>query len=143
MGYIHGSNLLAGEYADNSFTPFGYSKSCSVNYSAETKERMHKQQDNSNKKFADKTVNKISCTVQTEGFVMAESDTDLGYKQLRAKMLAGEPVTLRWGERASSGIITPMEGSFLITSLDLNAPADDDATYTASFENSGPVAPVA
>lgn len=146
--YVHGSDLLlgietAGTGSTVVFTPLGFSKSCSVKYSTETKERMHKNQSNSSKQWADKSVSKLSCSISAEGFFASDGSTiENAYETLEEKWLAGEKVVLKWGERATSGVTNAKKGTFVITSLELSGPADDDATWSASFENSGAITTV-
>ena len=60
------------------------------------------------------------------------------YDELLEAMDSGEPVKLKYayaGEEAKKYRV----GLFVITSLQRNDPADDDSTYSASFENTGRV----
>lgn len=50
-----------------------------------------------------------------------------------------KPVKLKYGFATDEGTEEHEEGLFVITSLEENSPADDDATYSASFENTGNV----
>lgn len=56
--------------------------------------------------------------------------------------LTSSPVSLYFGKKASpSGVLDTTEtyanGSFLITSVEMNAPDGDNATYTVNFECAG------
>ena len=60
------------------------------------------------------------------------------YATLKKLMLEGTPVKLTYcfvGETAA------YSGTYIITSLDLDAPAGDDSKYSLTFENSGAVTP--
>ena len=54
-------------------------------------------------------------------------------------MKARKPVKLKYGFAQETTGDKYEEGLFVITSLEESSPADDDATYSATFENSGVV----
>lgn len=130
-GYIHGSDLLlmVGEDA------LGHSKSCEIQNQAETKERATKETSNTGK-WKEKSVTALSVSVSSEGFSFY-GDT-MGYDALLAMWEAGKPVTLKYAHRGEE-TTKYRTGQFIITNLTENAPADDDATYSISLENSGEV----
>lgn len=133
-GYIHGSDLLLlidGE-------ALGHSKTCSIKNSAETKSRATKETSNTGK-WEDKSVTKLSVSISAEGFSFY-NDT-LGYPQLLAKWKEGQPVTVKYAHRDEEAT-KYRTGSFIITDIEETAPADDDATYSISLENSGEVSEV-
>lgn len=133
-GYIHGSDLLlmiAG-------TALGHSKTCSIKNTAETKGRATKETSHSGK-WEEKAVTKLSVSISAEGFSFY-NDT-LGYPQLLALWKAGTPVQVKYAHRGEE-TTKYRTGSFIITDLEESAPADDDATYSISLENSGEVTEV-
>lgn len=77
----------------------------------------------------------LSISISVEGLCFyGESET--GYKALVKAWKAGESVTVKCMERENSD--NPyLQGKFIISSLERTDPAQDDATYTASFENDG------
>lgn len=114
--------------------PMGYSATCKISNSTETGERVTKERGEG--RFKEKYVKSVSEQITTEGFEVTGSRTP--YADLKKLMLEGTPVKLTYcfmGETAA------YSGTYIITSLDLDAPAGDDAKYSLTFENSGAVAP--
>lgn len=132
QGYIHGSNMIL--YVEDK--ALGHSKSCTIQNQAETKERSTKETSNTGK-WNEKSVAKLSVSVSAEGFVF-EGDDEFGYNKLLELWEKAEPVTLKYAYRGEEKT-KYRTGQFLITSLEESDPADDDSTYSVSFENSGPV----
>jgi hypothetical protein len=68
------------------------------------------------------------------------------YDQLKDLMLAGEPIevhySLRDGDSRTGKTEGGYKGNFIITSLELDGQAGDDAKYSISLENSGAVTKV-
>lgn len=139
MSYIHGSNLILGIMVSTTFTPFGHSSGCKISSSAETSE--HATKESSAGKWVDKSVKKLSVSLSAEGFRF-EGD-DMNFPELWTLWKAGEPVTCRYCIRDSStgvgSTTTYYSGNFIITSLEENASADDDATYSVSLESCGEI----
>lgn len=135
-GYIHGSDLLMGIYEGNEFKPFGHSSSCEIENTAETKSRATKETTNTGR-WEDKSVSNFSVSVNVSGFRFY-GDEGLNYPELLKIWEAGDPVTVRYAHRGEEKTCY-REGKFIITSLKESAPADDDATYDLSMENSGKV----
>ena len=104
-----------------------------ISYSGETKERVTK--DTENGAFSQKTVTKLSCTITCEA--LRVFNKDVGFEKLLELFKKREPVKLKYGFADNSGSYE--EGMFVITSLEESSPADDDATFTAQFENTGAV----
>lgn len=104
-----------------------------ISYSGETKERVTK--DTGNGAFSEKSVTKLSCSITCEA--LTTFNTDMGYEKLLAIMKARKPVKLKYGYSETETGVTYEEGLFVITSLEQSSPADDDATYSSTFENTG------
>lgn len=114
--------------------PMGYSTTCKISNSAETVERVTKERGLG--RFKEKYVKSVSEQITTEGFEVTGSRTP--YADLKKLMLEGTPVTLTYcfvDETAG------YSGEYIITSLDIDAAAGDDAKYSLTFENTGAVAP--
>lgn len=112
--------------------PMGFSTTCKISNSAETGERVTKERGEG--RFKEKYVKSVSEQITTEGFEVTGSRTP--YSDLKDLMLKGTPVTLTYcfvGETAG------YSGTYIITSLDIDAPAGDDAKYSLTFENTGEV----
>ena len=142
-GYIHGSDMLVGMMLEDTFTPMGHSKTCTISNKAETKERAvkptleTKAAASSGGKWKEKSVSGLSVEISSEGFKFYGDE--MGYDKLLELWEKSEPVTVRYALRGEE-TTKYREGKFLITSLDETSPSDDDSTYTISLENSGPVA---
>ena len=135
-GYVHGSDLLLGFYESTTFIALGHSKSCDIEYKADTKERATKEASNTGK-WTEKGVEKLSVNINAEGFHCYE-DTANGKDKLIELMTAGVPVPLRYAHRGEE-LTKYRTGNFIITSVKETAPADADASYSVTFENSGAV----
>lgn len=134
-GYIHGSNLILGMKKEEIFNPLGYSKTCSIQNKAETKDRATKNKANDGK-WKGKGVTSLSVSISAEGFCCY--DENFGYDELLELWESGQSIMLQYCHRGEE-TKKVREGLFVITSLEEQAPADDDATYSVSFENDGPV----
>lgn len=85
-----------------------------------------------------KAVTGLSVSISFEGLVCYD-ETEGGLKDLLALWKTGQPVEVKGFERGSDA--TPyISGQFVFSSLDCDAPAQDDAKYTGQLENAGPVA---
>lgn len=124
----------------------GFSTGCKVSTSVETGERITKEAVSG--KWKEKYVKSFSESISAEGCVLTDGDADTPtYDQLKALMIAGQPVSvsysLRDGDKRTGKTTGGYSGEYIITSLDLDGQAGDDAKYSVSLENSGAVTPVA
>jgi len=117
------------------YTPTAAATSHSVSYSGETKERVTK--DTSNGAFSEKSVTKLSVTIKCDALVVF--DADCGYDQLLKIFKSRTKVKLKYGFTVEETGDSYEEGFFVITSLERTDSAEDDANYSATFENSGNV----
>ena len=117
------------------YTATAAAKSHSINYSGETKERVTK--DTGSGAWSEKRVTKLGVSIKVEALTVY--NVDCGYDKLLEIMKSRQPVLLKYGFKEEETGDTYEEGKFVITSLEKNDPADDDSTYSASFENSGEV----
>lgn len=139
-GYVEGRDLMlyvntaTGE-ATPTWSPTAAATSHSVSYSAETKERVTK--DSTNGAYGEKKVTKLAVSISCEALV--KYDEVVGWGKLLEMFKERKPVKLKYGfanEETGDGY---EEGLFVITSLEQSSPAGEDATYSASFENTGEV----
>lgn len=138
-GYMNGSDMLlmvGGKC-------FGHCTSHSVSMNSETKDRAVKPVMTAGITrglWKEKGVVGLSISIQGDGLVFYE-ETEFSYSDLVGLWKAGQPVTVKCFERAESGGSTApdayLEGSFVITNVEMSAPAQDDATYSISLENNG------
>ena len=133
-GYVNGSDLLlfVGDKA------IGHCTSHTATFNSETKEHAVKPvatASMSSGLWKGKSVTGLSVSISTEG-LRFYNETEIGFKGLFREWVKGKSVKLKCLERGNSE--KPyLVGNFVITSLEESAPAQDDATYSANFENDG------
>lgn len=132
--YTNGSNLLlmVGDKA------IGHCTSHTVTYNSETKDRAVKPEASKAKSaglWKQKGITGMSISISAEGLVFT-GETENGFSELAAKWGVGDSVTVKAFEREDSENPS-ISGKFVIASLELTAPAQDDSTYTISLENDG------
>lgn len=132
--YANGSDMLL--YVDEK--AFGHCSTHTTTMNSETKEHAVKPEASKAKSaglYKGKSVVGLSISVSAEGLVFT-GETESSYAALLAAWKAGKSVKIKCMERGNS--TEPyLAGSFVITSLERTDPAQDDATYQASFENDG------
>lgn len=120
----------------------GYSTGCKVSTSTETGERVTKEA--ASGKWKEKYVKSYSESISADGVVLTDSTTAMPtYDQLKDLQLKGEPIEATYGVRDGDSregkTAGQYKGKYLITSLDLDAQAGDDAKYSLQLENCGKV----
>ena len=135
--FVNGSDLLV-NVADKAF---GHCTSHTATFNTETKDMAVKPAAAVAKStaslFKSKRVTGLSVQVKADGIVVY-NETESGLKTLLGKWKVGESVELALFER--EGDATPYcSGKFIISSLENTAPAGEDATYSATFDNDGAV----
>ena len=116
----------------------GYSTSCKISTSTETGERVTKEAATARWKQA--YVKSFSETITADGLVLTNSDAEKPtYKELKALQLAGEPVIAAYYQRSSEGGSIAYNGKYIITKLDIDATAGEDAKYSIELQNSGAI----
>lgn len=136
--FIEGRDLMlfvdtAGDSGVPQWKATAAATSHTISYSGETKERVTK--DTANGAFSEKSVTKLSVSITCEALTVFGAE--IGFDKLLELMKARKPVKLKYGFAAAESNDKHEEGKFVITSLEQNSPADDDATYSATFENCG------
>ena len=135
--YVNGSDLLMSVGGK----ACGHSTSHTTTYNSETKDRAVKPASTEAAEnaglFKEKSVTGLSVQVKCEG-LRFYGETENGYKDLLGKWKKGQTVELKAFVRGSDAA-PYMSGNFIITSLEEGAPAGDDTTYNATFDNSGAV----
>lgn len=136
-GYQNGSNLLISIGGK----AIGHSTSHTYSFSSETKDHAVKAPMSTTATavslYKDKMVTGLSSSIKTDGLVyVGESETT--FAELLNAWSTGKPVEVKAFKRdkSSAPYIT---GNYIITSLECNAPANEDATYSISLENAGEV----
>lgn len=122
-----------------------FSTGCKVSTSTETGERVTKEA--SGGKWKESFVKSFSEQITADGVVLRDGTTNMpSYDQLKDAMLSGASVeaqySLRDGDARTGKTTGGYKGSFIITALDLDAQAGDDAKYSLTLQNSGAVTKV-
>lgn len=86
----------------------------------------------------------FSESISADGCVLTDGDTETPtYDQLKDIQLSGEPIeasySLRDGDSRTGKTNGGYKGKYIITSLELDAQAGDDAKYSVQLENCGKV----
>lgn len=120
----------------------GYSTGCKITTSTETGERVTKEA--ASGKWKEKYVKSYSESISADGVVLTDgSSTMPTYDQLKDLQVAGEAVectyAVRDGDTRDGKTAGQYKGKYIITSLDLDAQAGDDAKYSIQLENCGKV----
>ena len=116
----------------------GYSTSCKISTSTETGERVTKEAATARWKQA--YVKSFSETITADGLVLTNSDAEKPtYKELKALQLAGEPIVAAYYQRTGDDATIRCYGNYIITKLDIDATAGEDAKYSIELQNSGAV----
>lgn len=136
---IEGRDLMlyinTGSEATPTYTPQAAATSHTITYSGETKERVTK--DTANGAYSEKKVTKLGVSIKCEALVSFGDAA--GYDKLLSVMKEREAVKLKYGFSAEVTGDKYEEGMFIITSLEQSSAAGEDATYSATFENTGVV----
>jgi len=136
MGYINGSDLLVmvGTKA------IGHCTSHTVSYSTETKQTSVKPASSAESavsKWKSSRVVALAMQVKVDG-LQFDSEAEESLAELRSSWAEGNPVTLNLFSRGNDA--SPYAtGSFIVSSLEENNPAGDDASYSATFDNDGAI----
>lgn len=132
----NGSNVLVFMGKETTVTsPIAYSSSSQITYNAEAKDRVTKDTG----LWKKKRVTGLSVSIKCDAFVEIGGGA---YNTLLAAYKEAKPVFLQYGEKDSTGkTVTGSheEGWFVITSIDRTDGAQEDSTFSASFENTGKI----
>jgi len=133
-GYANGSDLLMAIGGN----AYGHCTTHTVTFNSETKDRAVKPVASKGIEsglWKGKGVTGLSISISAEGLHFYE-ETEEGYKDIMADWATGKSVEVTCFERESTD--TPyLKGKFVIASLEMQAPAQDDITYSVTLENDG------
>ena len=135
--YVNGSDLLcsiAGKAV-------GHCTSHTATFNTETKDVAVKPvattAPGSSSLYKSKRVTGLSVQVKADG-LQFYNETESGFKQVLGPWSKGQSVKLDLFERSQEE--TPyLTGQFIISSIEQSASAGEDATYSVTFDNDGPV----
>lgn len=133
-GYVNGSDLLLSINGK----PVGHCSSHKLTFNSETKERSVKPLASlpiSSGLWKEKGVNALSISISADG-LRFYNESEGGFTEIGTSWGVGQSVEVKAFQRGKDG--TPyLQGNFVITSLEEDSPAQDDATYSVSLENDG------
>lgn len=136
-GYVNGSDLLM-KFGSGAV---GHCTSHTATYSTETKDVAVKPAasvDASNASlYKSKRIIGLSVQVKADG-AKFYSEGESGFKQALGYWKSGQPIQVSLFERENDD--SPYcSGNFIITSLEESNPASEDASYSITLDNDGPV----
>ena len=148
-GYVNGSDLLVcikeGTGAQATRKAIGHCTSHTATFSTETSDVAVKppmaEALSAKSLFKSKRITGLTVQVQCSGLCFY-AEEEGGVKQILSKWKEGQSVELELFERSEEANATPepyCTGMFIISTLTNTAPAGEDATYDATFDNDGPV----
>lgn len=119
-----------------------FSTGCKITTQTETGERVTKEA--ASGKWKEKYVKSFSESISADGVVCTDGATDAPtYDQLKDAQIAGTPVDVTYNVREAGKrtgkTAGGYKGKYIITSLDLDGQAGDDAKYSIQLENCGKV----
>ncbi len=139
-GYVEGGDLMlyintAASNENPVYVAQAAATNHTITYSGETKERITK--DTANGAFSEKKVTKLSVQIKADALVsFGEGFT---YDRLVDIMKNRKIVKLKYGFAQEDAGDKYEEGLFVITSLEQSAQAGEDATCSATFDNTGEI----
>lgn len=151
MGIIKGKKLMIFIKKGNSYVSVGYSTNHTLSTSASTINVSHKDlEDAGTGKWDSQDIDTFSWTITTENFYANEVE-GITFADLFGYYSAGTELDVKFAVAANStsgvptgGWVAPsasgsyvMSGKVVITSIDLNAPVDDNVTYSVTFTGKG------
>ena len=132
--YINGSDLLVNVGGK----AVGHSTSCQITLSAETKERAVKPLSSLPSQsglWKDKGITGLAVSISADG-LRVQCETEKGFMEIAPDWGKGDTVEVEVYDRGNTS--SPiLKGDFVITSLEITGPAQDDITYSVSLENAG------
>lgn len=139
-GFVNGSDLLL--YVDGKAV--GSCTSHQATFNSETKDRATKptaKQGITAGLWKKKGVTGLSYSISADGLLFY-NETECGFKKLYKLWKAAKSIEVKCMERSEDGDTDTagepyLVGMCVITSLQQNAAAQDDATYSLSLENDG------
>ena len=151
MGITKGKKLMIWvKDSSGDYTSIGYCTNHTLSTSASTISVSHKDlaDAGSSGKWDDQDLDTLSWTITSENFY-AETAEGKTFKDLFAYYSAGTVLDIKFGTAVTSTTGVPsggwaaptsgtvLSGKAIITSLDLNAPVDDNASVSITFQGKG------
>lgn len=151
MGIIKGKKLMLFVKKDSSYVSVGYATNHTLSTSASTINVSHKDlEDAGTGKWDSQDIDTFSWTITTENFYANDAE-GITFADLFNYYSAGTELDVKFAVAANStsgvptgGWVAPsttgsyvMSGKVVITSIDVNAPVDDNATFSITFTGKG------
>jgi predicted secreted protein len=151
MGIIKGKKLMLFIKKNNQFVSVGYATNHTLSTSASTINVSHKDlEDAGSGKWDDQNIDTLSWTITTENFY-ADDASGISFSDLFGYYTAGTELDVKFAVAATSSTGVPstgwlaptaqgsyvMSGKVVITSIDMNAPVDDNASFSMTFTGKG------
>lgn len=131
---VNGSDVLVHVWDGNKYVMVANSTSSQITFSADAKERVTKDTG----KWKKKRVTGLAVQIKCDALVGMNDPADkTGYNKLMEKFKAGEPVFIKYGTKKEGD--TYESGYFVIASLDKTDAAQEDSSFSATFDNTGEV----
>ena len=153
MGIIKGKKLMLFIKKSSSYVSIGYATNHTLSTSASTISVSHKDlADAGSGKWDSQDIDTLTWTITTENFY-ANDGEGITFADLFGYYSAGTELDVKFAVAANSttgvptgGWVAPsgsgsyvMSGKVVITSLDVNAPVDDNASFSITFTGRGPL----
>lgn len=150
MGIVKGKKLMVWvKSGSGNYTSIGYCTNHTLSTSASTISVSHKDlADAGSGKWDDQDIDTLSWTITAEAFY-ANSQEGIGFADVFGYYAAGTVLDLKFAVAADSstgvptgGWVVPATGTVLtgkaiISSMDVNAPTDDNASFSVTFTGKG------
>lgn len=153
MGIIRGKKLMLFIKKSSSYVSIGYATSHTLSTSASTISVSHKDlADAGSGKWDSQDIDTLTWTITTENFYANDAE-GISFADLFGYYSAGTELDVKFAVAATStsgvptgGWVAPtgsgtyvMSGKVVITSIDMNAPVDDNASFSVTFTGRGPL----
>ena len=150
MGIIRGKKLMIFiETATNVYRSIGYATNHTLSTSASQIDVSHKDlADAGSGSWVDQDIDQLSWSITTENFYANQAE-GVTFADLFGYYAAGTTLKVKFAIAADSTTGVPtsgwsvpssgfiMSGSVVITSIDLNAPVDENASFSITFTGKG------
>lgn len=118
------------------FKPTAAATSHKISFKAESKGNKRVTKDTNASRWDYKQITGMSCSISISALYDATPDK-VGYSMMKRVAKAGDPIKVKYGYSDQTGEYE--EGLFVITSIDQDAPADGDASWSATLESTGEI----
>ena len=150
MGIVKGKKLMVWvETSSNVYKSIGYATNHTLSTSASQIDVSHKDlADAGSGSWVDQDIDQLSWSITTENFY-ANSAEGVTFADLWTLYAAGTTLKVKFGVAADSASGVPtsgwsvpasgfvLSGSAVISSIDINAPVDDNASFSITFTGKG------